>query len=73
MDPNPPLNRLGLKQNKLVSNDQKIDLVKEHIFPTYYIDGELRDKINALDNERIQLFHTTDTMYGMHFMLKGER
>lgn len=60
----------ALKQMKIIEDKQALSKRKTHIFPTYYIKPELRAKINNYAPQQLQLFHTTDIMYGMHYLLE---
>ncbi len=50
----------------------KINFLKNYIFPTLYIEENIRKEINELD-ARIVLNHSTDLMYGMYHLLKSEK
>lgn len=56
---------------KLIDINQTFELIKTHIFPTYYMNPDLR-KILAEYPERIESLPTTDLMYGLHYLLCDE-
>ena len=60
-----------MKGLKLIDDSHQIELIKTHLFPTYYSDKTAREEIAKLD-DRLQLLHSTDLMYGMYYMLKEE-
>lgn len=55
----------------LISGDHTIENIKTHVFPTYYISGEVRNRINSID-PRIELLHSTDLIYGIEYLLMEE-
>lgn len=58
-----------LIKNKIIDSTYPIKLLKEHIYPTYYVQKNQRKIINHLD-PRVKLNHSTDLMYGMYKLLK---
>lgn len=58
-----------LKKTKAISKDTNLELVKEHIFPTYYINQAEREQLESFD-DRIKLFYSVDLMYGFYYILK---
>jgi hypothetical protein len=61
-----------LIKHKIISKKTKLALDKVYEFPTYYSNQKTRDKINSLDQTKIELLHSTDLMYGMHELLKND-
>ena len=55
----------------LIDQNYKLENIKTHIFPTFYLAGEVRDKINQID-PRVELLHSTDLIYGMQYLLQEE-
>jgi len=60
-----------LISNKVIHSSHQVERIKDYIFPTYYIDLELREKIKSLDT-RVKLLHSTDLMHGIFYILKEE-
>ena len=58
---------LGLK---LIDETFQLQDIKHHIFPTYYIDEDVRDQINKVSPDQLQILHTTDIMYGVYYLIK---
>lgn len=59
-----------MKSKKLVDDEFSFELLKYYQFPTYYISGDIRAKINELSPEHCYLSHSTDLIYGSYFLLK---
>lgn len=57
-----------MTRNKIIDSTYRVKLLKEHIYPTYYIKNEQREIIKDLD-PRVRLNHSTDLMHGMHKIL----
>ena len=55
---------------KLIDDSQELKTVKHHIFPTYYIEESVRNQINQISPEQLQILHTTDIMYGVYYLIK---
>ncbi|MCB9224301.1 MAG: FAD/NAD(P)-binding protein [Crocinitomicaceae bacterium] len=60
-----------LNKGVIVQN-QSLDRIKTHVFPTYYIKEGLRNQINNIDLQKIELIHSTDLIYGFFRILKKE-
>jgi hypothetical protein len=58
-----------LIENKFVNSDVEITYAQKNRFTTSYIPNELREELNDLDDS-IELLHTTDLMYGIHYKLE---
>lgn len=61
-----------LVKKKVLGSSQDLKRVKTHVFPTYYIKEGLRDQINSIDKNKIELIHSTDLIYGFFRILKRE-
>jgi protoporphyrinogen oxidase len=60
-----------MRSLKLISSEQKIERIKTHVFPTFYMDKTIH---NALMNypEKVETIPSTDLMYGLHYLLEAE-
>lgn len=56
---------------KLIGSDQTFELIKTHVFPTYYMDDSSHQSL-ANYKDKIELLPTTDLMYGLHYLLRDE-
>ena len=61
-----------LKNKKLINSTFRIEKIKTHIFPTYYL---AKDTLQALAKypDQITLLHTTDLTCGFYFLLEKEK
>ncbi len=57
---------------KLIVPETSVEKLKTYIFPTYYINGQIRERINEISPSQIQLIHSTDLMHGFYYILKEE-
>lgn len=55
----------------LLSKMHTLELVKTHVFPTFYMDYVLMDELSAF-KKQIESIPTTDLMYGLHYLLEEE-
>lgn len=62
----------AFKKLKLINPKTHVDLVKTYVFPTYYIEEEMRRQINELAPAQIELIHSTDLIHGFYYILKKE-
>ena len=53
----------------LIDTTHEVKNIKTHVFPTYYISGEVREEINQFDS-KIELLHSTDLIYGIQYLLQ---
>lgn len=58
-----------LIENKVIDKSGEIEYVKSHVFPTYYIEKEAREKLEKFD-PRVHCFYSIDLMYGFYYILK---
>lgn len=61
-----------LKNYRLIDDSFQTEKIKTHIFPTHYLNPEALEKFKPL-KDKIELMHTTDLMYGIHYLLAGEK
>lgn len=61
-----------IKQN-IIDDSIELELVKKHIYPTFYINEPIRNDINDIDQSKLELSHSTDLMYGFHNLLKRHK
>lgn len=60
-----------LLRDKLINNSFQHQLIKTHVFPTYYLNAEAVNALKACQKQ-ITSLHTTDLMYGFHYLLTEE-
>lgn len=60
-----------MRRDKLINEIHQCELLKTHVFPTYYLNYEA---VHALKEcpKQITSLHTTDLMYGFHYLLTEE-
>lgn len=61
-----------LRKKRVIGKNQMLERLKTYVFPTYYIKEGLRDQINKIAPDKIELIHSTDLIYGFYHILKGE-
>lgn len=61
-----------LKNKKLVDESFKVEKIKTHLFPTYYLS---KDSLATLASHpaQVTLLHTTDLTCGFHFLIEKEK
>jgi protoporphyrinogen oxidase len=62
----------AIQKLKLINANTSVELVKTYVFPTYYIEGEIRNQINELAPDQLELIHSTDLIHGFYYILKKE-
>ena len=60
-----------MKSYGLVDENQKFELLKTYVFPTYYMNPGLFKALGEFKS-KIEVLHTTDLMYGIHYLLRSE-
>lgn len=56
---------------KLTDASHQVELIKTHIFPTFYMNRELYAELRNFPKQ-ISVIHSTDLMYGLHYILEEE-
>ncbi|MFT6747775.1 MAG: hypothetical protein ACJAZ2_002132 [Glaciecola sp.] len=60
----------NLLSQKIINENSKVTFAKDYCFPTHYSNEKVRAAINELENNKIELLHSTDLMYGIQALLQ---